>query len=192
MTSSSGAGTIMFRSPKLARPLAGAVPLVVSGSAAGIDTTPLVIRPIGQGCMVFCQMLLTEKYAGEPAAALLLGNLLSWLDAFQPQTGRTAVLGSEEYKKNLRSMGLQFDEFVDGFAVNVAATQGSDLRIRRLPLVALMTFKTQTPVIPRRTSDGVRRRDCSSVARQLRTPASSASSSRRVAISGCIVCPWKR
>jgi hypothetical protein len=145
-------------SAEVARPTAGAVPLVVSGSAAGIDTTPLVARPIGQGCMVFCQMLLTEKYDREPAAARLLSNLLAWLDGYRAVTGQTAVYGPPEYKALLASLGLRFDEVGDwssqwraapprlvicrGAAPDAAplrkfVEQGGHLWLHRLPLERL-------------------------------------------------------
>jgi hypothetical protein len=92
-----------------ARPVAGSLPIVVSGSAAGIDTTPLLERPMGRGCMVFCQMLLTEKYFEEPAAARLFGNLLKWLDGYRAATGRTMVIGPPEYKALLSSWGVRCD-----------------------------------------------------------------------------------
>lgn len=103
-------GDNMVALAEAARPVAGTLPIVVSGSAAGIDTAPLLERPIGQGCMVFSQMTLTEKYFEEPAAAGLLGNLLKWLDGYRPATGRTDVIGPPAYKALLSSWGLRCDE----------------------------------------------------------------------------------
>ena len=96
---------------ELVRPTAGALPIIVSGSAAGIDTTPLVAQPVGRGCLVFCQMMVTEKFDREPAAARLLTNLITWLAGYQSRSGATAVVGPPEFTTLLRSLGLHFDDW---------------------------------------------------------------------------------
>jgi len=95
-----------------ARPTSGGfVPIVVSGSAAGIDHAPLLEQRAGPGCLMFCQLHLVEKQAAEPAAAQLLANLLDYLAGYQGRPKKTAVVGgSDEYRAFLRSLGLQFDD----------------------------------------------------------------------------------
>ena len=89
----------------------GAVPIVVSGSAAGIDHTPLLERRIGRGCIVHSQLSLVEKFATEPAAARILTNLIEYLAGAKTNPRRTAVAGgSEAYRSYLRGLGLRFDE----------------------------------------------------------------------------------
>jgi beta-galactosidase len=94
-----------------ARPAAGAVPIVVSGSAAGIEHVPLLERRAGRGTIVFSQMLLVEKCFSEPAAARILINTLAWLASRTPTASRkTAVVGGgPEYANLLASWGLRFD-----------------------------------------------------------------------------------
>jgi len=88
----------------------GAIPIVASGSAAGLDHAPLLEIPVGRGCLVLSQLLLVRKFASEPAAAQLLTNLLGYLADYHPREGKTAVIGgSAEYHAHLRSLGLRFD-----------------------------------------------------------------------------------
>ena len=94
-----------------ARPVAGALPIIVAGSAAGIDATPLVAQPVGRGCLVFCQMLLTEKFECEPAAARLLANVITWLSSYESSSGAAAVVGPPEFTTLLRSLGLRCDDW---------------------------------------------------------------------------------
>jgi hypothetical protein len=84
--------------------------IVVSGSAAGIDTTPLLEQPVGRGCIVHCQLKLIEKFNSEPTAGRLLRNLLGYLSDYQPLHRKTAVVGgSEAYRTYLRTLGLEFE-----------------------------------------------------------------------------------
>lgn len=123
-------GDNMVALAEAARPVAGTLPIVVSGSAAGIDTSPLLARPMGRGCMVFCQMLLTEKYFEEPAAARVFGNLLKWLDGYRAETGRTVVIGPTEYKALLSSWGVRCDGLKDAGANSAeAALSGTRPRL---------------------------------------------------------------
>ncbi|HUT33360.1 MAG TPA: carbohydrate-binding domain-containing protein [Planctomycetota bacterium] len=88
----------------------GAIPIVVSGSAAGLDHAPLLEVPVARGCLILSQLLLVRKFASEPAAAQILGNLLRYLADYRPREGKTAVIGgSAEYHAHLRSLGLRFD-----------------------------------------------------------------------------------
>lgn len=97
------------------RPAAGAtVPIVVSGSAAGLDHAPLLERPAGRGCFIHCQMKLIEKFSTEPAAARILANLLEYLSGRRAAGRPTAVAGgSEAYRACLRGLGLRFDDLAE-------------------------------------------------------------------------------
>lgn len=97
----------------LTRPSAGSLPLVVAGSAAGVDTSPLLLQETEHGCVVYCQLLLIEKLAGEPVAARLMENLLEWLARYRGTPRRTAVVGSADFQTALRSLGLRFDDRSD-------------------------------------------------------------------------------
>ena len=101
-----------------ARPGSGAsIPIVVSGSASGVDNAPLLERPAGKGCIVHCQLKLIEKLRTEPAAAILLGNLLDYLARYKPTARKSALVGGDDaYRAYLRSVGLRFDDLTTTFA----------------------------------------------------------------------------
>jgi len=105
-------GDHLVATGELLRPTAGsAVPIVVSGSAAGIDHAPLLERRIGRGCVVHSQLLLAEKFDTEPAAARILVNLVEYLVAYRAEAKKTAVVGgSEAYRTYLRGLGLRLDD----------------------------------------------------------------------------------
>ncbi len=88
----------------------GCIPLVVSGSANGLDTAPLLAKPAGRGCFYFSQLTLVEKFASEPAAARILVSLLDYLAAYRPAERKTALFGaSAECRGFLHRLGLRFD-----------------------------------------------------------------------------------
>ncbi len=96
---------------EMPRPAAGAsVPIVVSGSGAGLDHAPLLERPVGRGCVVHSQLKLVEKFSSEPVAARILANLLDYLSARRAAGRATAVAGPEAYRSYLRGLGLRFDD----------------------------------------------------------------------------------
>ncbi len=135
----------------------GAIPILVSGSAAGLDNAPLLERPTGRGCLVLSQLLLVKKFATEPISARILTNLLGYLAGYQPRQSKTAVLGgSPEYRAHLRSLGLRFDmvkepprdpaaysllvcrgEVGDPAALRQFVEQGGHALVHRLPPNAL-------------------------------------------------------
>jgi hypothetical protein len=95
----------------------GYLPLVVSGSAAGLDHAPLIEQLRGSGTVVFSQLKLVEKFDTEPAAAQILSNLLDYLCKYRPVTRKAGVVGgSKEYHACLRSLGLRFDDLTGKLA----------------------------------------------------------------------------
>lgn len=105
------------------RPATGGwVPIVVSGSAAGLDHAPVLKRHVGRGCIVLSQLKLVETFAAEPAAGLALSGLLDHVARYLPAQRRTAVDGGpREYHAHLRSLGLRFDDLTGKLA-------GADLK----------------------------------------------------------------
>ena len=105
-------GDNMVADHELPRPSSGAaVSIAVSGSKTGIAHAPLLERPLGRGCIVHCQLKLVEKAPTEPAAGVILGNLLAYLDAYRPRDRKSAVLGGDaSYRETLRNLGLRFDD----------------------------------------------------------------------------------
>ncbi len=62
-----------------AKPLHGnARAIIDAGDGTGLDLAPLVEARWGKGLVLFCQLAVAEKAAVEPAAALLLHNLLAY------------------------------------------------------------------------------------------------------------------
>lgn len=108
-------GDHLVSSAEVARPIAGScVPIVVSGSAAGIDHAPLLERPAGRGSIVHSQLLLIDKSSTEPAAARILVNLIEHLATWKPKTGQTGVVGGgAAYHGTLRSLGWRFDDLTE-------------------------------------------------------------------------------
>ncbi|MCR4412758.1 MAG: hypothetical protein NUV77_10075, partial [Thermoguttaceae bacterium] len=100
------------------RPVSGASSaIVVSGSSAGLDHAPLLECPAGRGTVVYCQMLLVEKFQSEPSAARILANLLDYLASYQARPRKTALVGGDaSYREHLRSLGLRFDDLGSGIA----------------------------------------------------------------------------
>jgi hypothetical protein len=96
---------------ELPRPFTGAaVAIVVSGSKAGLANAALLERPLGQGALVHCQLKLVEKATSEPAAGIILGNLLRYLGDHHLKERKTAVFGGDpQYQEALRNLGLRFD-----------------------------------------------------------------------------------
>jgi len=105
-------GDHLLSTDEVARPVGGSsVPIVVSGSAAGVDHAPLLERPAGRGCVVHSQMLLVDKFSTEPAAARILLNLTDYLATRQPENRKTGVVGGgAAYHATLRSLGWRFDD----------------------------------------------------------------------------------
>jgi len=105
-------GDHMVSEHEPARPASGAsIPIVVSGSASGIDNAPLLEHPVGKGCIVHCQLKLVEKFRTEPTAARILANLLDYLARYEPTARRTALVGGDDaYRAYLRSLGLRFEQ----------------------------------------------------------------------------------
>jgi len=119
-------GDHLVATEEVSRPTAGsAVPIVVSGSAAGIDHAPLLERRIGRGCIIHSQLLLAEKFDTEPAAARILVNLVEYLAGYRAEAKKTAVVGgAEAYRTYLRSLGLRFDDLTRKMASTDLASYG--------------------------------------------------------------------
>lgn len=108
---------------EITRPAKGGyTAIVVSGSKEGVSHSPLLERRMGQGAIIHSQLKLIDKAGKEPAADLLLVNLLQYLSAYKandPSTVRlkTAVAGcSDEYHRFLRSVGLRYDDLTKRMA----------------------------------------------------------------------------
>lgn len=97
----------------------GAVPIIVSGSAAGVSHAPLLELRRGDGVALFCGLELLPKLDAEPAARRLAANLLRYLDTFTPERGETVVAAGAEARAELDAIGLRYEPGDFGGAVTV-------------------------------------------------------------------------
>lgn len=112
---------------ELRRPVAGGtVPLVVTGSATGLDHVAVLEVRSGAGCAIFCGLRIPEKLATEPMAAEMLHRMLAYLDSYQRQVPQT-VLDCDDpaARQVLDTIGLQ--------AVPGTAPAGAQLAILHQP-----------------------------------------------------------
>lgn len=115
-------GDHLVATRELARPAGGGfLPILVSGSAAGVDTSPLLEQRIGRGAIVYCQLL--PKQSAEPAAARILANVLRYLALARFESRPVAVAGNAAYRDRLRELGLEFQGGADSVET-VLKTQG--------------------------------------------------------------------
>jgi len=80
---------------QLTRAACGLRSLVVSGAESGLDYTALAEGQCGSGALVACGLRLVEALCSEPAAGILLDNLLQYLDRWQPAAGSWAAVMPE-------------------------------------------------------------------------------------------------
>ncbi len=70
--------------------------------------TPLMEYREGKGLVMFCQMDVTGRTAGDPAAEALTRNLLSYVATWMPSPRRQAVYaGPDAGKSELKSLGIK-------------------------------------------------------------------------------------
>ena len=69
------------------------LPIVDGGYA--LQYSPLLEYREGRGLVLFCQMDVTGRTESDPAAETLAGNILRYVDAWQPAPQRTAVYAGE-------------------------------------------------------------------------------------------------
>ncbi len=81
----------------------------------GLQYAPLMEYREGKGVVLFCQMEVIGRTESDPAAEMLLGNLLRYVAAFQPEVGRRAVYcGEGAGRKHLEAMGVAAGEWDAG------------------------------------------------------------------------------
>ena len=78
---------------QVSRGAAGVRPILVSGSRSGIEFSPLAERRVGGGLVVFCGLRIVRSFGKEPAAAVLLTNVLEYLSAWKAPASRVSVVG---------------------------------------------------------------------------------------------------
>ncbi len=92
---------------QLSRASCGLRSLLVSGAESGIEHTALAEGEVGSGKLVVCGVRLLEALETEPAAGVLLGNLLQYLERWEPTPGVcAAVTGDASLAALLRSLDV--------------------------------------------------------------------------------------
>src|SRR5208337_2800099 len=69
------------------------LPIVDGGYA--LQYSPLLEYREGRGLVLFCQMDVTARTESEPAAETLVGNILHYVNVWQPAPQRTAIYAGE-------------------------------------------------------------------------------------------------
>lgn len=98
---------------------------IILGANAGEDV--LVEVPFGKGCVVFCACDLGKSVAGEPAASLLLNNILAYLSEYEtPRTFPVHAWTSHGSALHLllREMGLLEQQFLETLPSRLAPADG--------------------------------------------------------------------
>ena len=81
--------------------------LLVSGAESGLEYSALAEGDLGAGKLVVCGLRLLEALETEPAAGLLLGNLLQYLERWQPTSGGCAAVSADaDLAKLLNSLDI--------------------------------------------------------------------------------------
>ena len=108
---------------ELVRPtVGGAVPLVVTGSRDGLNYAPLLEVRRGSGTALFCTLRVVEKLAGEPVAAKLVGQMLSYLQGYRGELGRTSLWCADPAAaEQFRSLELNAEPLTGGTPLSSGA-----------------------------------------------------------------------
>jgi hypothetical protein len=85
--------------------------LPVLDGGYGLQYSPLLEYREGRGVVLFCQMDITGRTERDPAAELLLQNILTYVSAWQPIARRgVRYRGDPEGKRYFESAGVEFSE----------------------------------------------------------------------------------
>jgi len=87
--------------------------LVFTGGGDGLDHTPFLALPHGTGLYIFSQLVLSEKMSIEPAALILINNILSYALTYTPLINKAGILaaGQSQLPGILDSFGAKIEHF---------------------------------------------------------------------------------
>ncbi|MCC7493407.1 MAG: hypothetical protein IT204_13715 [Fimbriimonadaceae bacterium] len=94
---------------EIVRPARGqTLPLIVTGSQAGVNTCALLEVRQGQGTALFCTLRLTDKLTAEPVAGRLLQAAWRYLDGYRAAPQRTGLWCADTARRAvLETVGLE-------------------------------------------------------------------------------------
>jgi hypothetical protein len=100
------------------KPSQGARVLAVAGSE--LEFSPLIEVPCGQGVILLCQLRVGAKLGVDPAADVLLRNLISVYGDYRPARGVAALVGASEQRlqDRLQQTGVLLEN-VDSVSVSL-------------------------------------------------------------------------
>lgn len=89
-------------------------PILVCGY--DLEEAALIEMRSGNGRAVFCQVDVTDRYGNDPAATLLVDNMIRWLLTSKPEPRRpaTGYLGGDKGKAFLDRLGIARSDLTDG------------------------------------------------------------------------------
>jgi hypothetical protein len=87
--------------------------LAFTGGGNGLDHTPFLALPCGQGLYLFSQFVLSDKMSIEPAALILFNNILRYALAYSSSINKAGILAADqsELPGILDSFGAQVEHF---------------------------------------------------------------------------------
>lgn len=93
------------------KPARGDFLSILDGGHA-LQYSPLLEFHEGKGLVLFCQLDVTARSEGDPAAATLARNLLSYASVWKPRESRKVIYAGEPAgKKHLQAAGFVVDDF---------------------------------------------------------------------------------
>jgi hypothetical protein len=86
--------------------------LAVLDGGYSLQYTPLAEYRDGKGMVLFCQLDVTGRSEPEPAAEIVVRNILRYVNHWMPEPMRTVVYdGSDEGRRYLDTAGVKFEEY---------------------------------------------------------------------------------
>lgn len=120
------------------KPSQGARALAVAGSS--LEFSPLVEVPCGTGAIVLCQLRVGTKLGVDPAADVLLRNLLNVYGQYRPASGVASFVGSgtRPLRDKLAQTGVLLEDVpslelaLDASKYQVAIVEGTSQNLKKL------------------------------------------------------------
>ena len=120
------------------KPTQGGKSLAECGGS--LEFSPLIEVPCGEGVIVLCQLRVAAKLGVDPAADVLVRNLIGVYSAYKPRSGRLAVVADSDglLVQKVRDCGVltetvaDIGEALDAARFKVALIQATEKNLRTL------------------------------------------------------------
>lgn len=107
------------------------LPLIDGGF--NLQYTPLMIQTLGKGCIVFCQLDVTQRTQTDPAAKNLCMNLLRYMDQQTPNNHRRVYVLGNQAKQTLDQLQLEYETYIEQPLANAILVIGQDAQLTSQP-----------------------------------------------------------